>query len=143
MRVVSNSPKSGFWNEILEDFLSASNFSPYKLILSAQPVSNYSICHFHCSFLCLLRTHFLMIPVFVAVVVFFRFFITRRMDHCSNENPMASQLDILRCPFLRNINEPTNLSFSSSLPFPMPVSSRWFTLLAFLAVERFSSHVFN
>uniref|UniRef100_A0A1J3CGV0 Uncharacterized protein n=1 Tax=Noccaea caerulescens TaxID=107243 RepID=A0A1J3CGV0_NOCCA len=43
------------------------------------------------------------------------------MDHCSNENPMASQLDILRCPFLRNINEPTNLSFSSSLPFPMPV----------------------
>ncbi|CAH2078018.1 unnamed protein product [Thlaspi arvense] len=46
------------------------------------------------------------------------------MDHCSgglNENTRSSQLDILRCPFLRNINEPTNLSFSSSLPFPMPV----------------------
>ncbi|XP_054788481.1 uncharacterized protein LOC129294280 [Prosopis cineraria] len=28
---------------------------------------------------------------------------------------------ILRCPFLRNINEPTNLSFSSSLAFPVPV----------------------
>ncbi|EFH45952.1 hypothetical protein ARALYDRAFT_492335 [Arabidopsis lyrata subsp. lyrata] len=42
------------------------------------------------------------------------------MDNCTGENPMASQLNILRCPFLRNINEPTNLSFSSSLPFPMP-----------------------
>ncbi|XP_028782110.1 uncharacterized protein LOC114738239 [Neltuma alba] len=28
---------------------------------------------------------------------------------------------IIRCPFLRNINEPTNFSFSSSLAFPMPV----------------------
>lgn len=28
---------------------------------------------------------------------------------------------ILRCPFLRNINEPTNFSFSSPLAFPMPV----------------------
>ncbi|XP_010547381.1 PREDICTED: uncharacterized protein LOC104819149 [Tarenaya hassleriana] len=38
-----------------------------------------------------------------------------------NEDPTPSQLDILRCPFLRNINEPTNFSFSSSLPLPMPV----------------------
>lgn len=38
-------------------------------------------------------------------------------------------LDILRCPFLRNINEPTNFSFASSLAFPVPVSYisfRWF-----------------
>ncbi|KAJ0239750.1 hypothetical protein HA466_0233380 [Hirschfeldia incana] len=42
----------------------------------------------------------------------------------SNQTHMASShLDILRCPFLRNINEPTNLSFSSSLPFPMPVGA--------------------
>ncbi|EEF28083.1 uncharacterized protein LOC8261824 [Ricinus communis] len=40
-----------------------------------------------------------------------------------NEEPAPSQNDILRCPFLRNINEPTNFSFSSSLPFPMPVRS--------------------
>ncbi|KAJ4899549.1 Uncharacterized protein Rs2_13500 [Raphanus sativus] len=44
------------------------------------------------------------------------------MANCSGDsNDMAaSQFDILRCPFLRNINEPTNLSFSSSLPFPIP-----------------------
>lgn len=29
--------------------------------------------------------------------------------------------DIVRCPFLRNINEPTNLSFSTSMAFPIPV----------------------
>ncbi|KAL3810486.1 hypothetical protein ACJIZ3_000010 [Penstemon smallii] len=29
--------------------------------------------------------------------------------------------DIARCPFLRNINEPTNFSFSTSMAFPMPV----------------------
>jgi hypothetical protein len=29
--------------------------------------------------------------------------------------------DIIKCPFLRNINEPTNFSLSSSLAFPMPV----------------------
>ncbi|KAH6760371.1 Serine/Threonine-kinase [Perilla frutescens var. frutescens] len=28
--------------------------------------------------------------------------------------------DIVRCPFLRNINEPTNFSFSSSMAFPIP-----------------------
>ncbi|KAF5467148.1 hypothetical protein F2P56_017004 [Juglans regia] len=38
-----------------------------------------------------------------------------------NEESTPSQLDMLRCPFLRNINEPTNFSFSSSLAFPMPV----------------------
>lgn len=38
-----------------------------------------------------------------------------------NEDSMPSQSDLLRCPFLRNINEPTNFSFSSSLAFPMPV----------------------
>ncbi|KAJ0822872.1 hypothetical protein HanPSC8_Chr16g0737111 [Helianthus annuus] len=31
-----------------------------------------------------------------------------------------SQHDIVRCPFLRNINEPTNFSFSSSMAFPLP-----------------------
>ncbi|KAI9157322.1 hypothetical protein LWI28_020615 [Acer negundo] len=38
-----------------------------------------------------------------------------------NEESGASPLNIFRCPFLRNINEPTNFSFSSSLPFPVPV----------------------
>ncbi|KAG6665660.1 hypothetical protein I3843_02G152500 [Carya illinoinensis] len=38
-----------------------------------------------------------------------------------NEESKPSQLDMPRCPFLRNINEPTNFSFSSSLAFPMPV----------------------
>ncbi|KAJ4899532.1 Uncharacterized protein Rs2_13483 [Raphanus sativus] len=40
------------------------------------------------------------------------------MANCTGDsNDMAaSQFDILRCPFLRNINEPTNLSF----PFPIP-----------------------
>ncbi|KAF3593121.1 hypothetical protein DY000_02027276 [Brassica cretica] len=43
------------------------------------------------------------------------------MANCSGDSSdVASQFDILRCPFLRNINEPTNLSFSSSLPFPIP-----------------------
>ncbi|CAG7884343.1 unnamed protein product [Brassica rapa] len=46
---------------------------------------------------------------------------TTRMANCSGDSSdVASQFDILRCPFLRNINEPTNLSFSSSLPFPIP-----------------------
>ncbi|KAL2539756.1 hypothetical protein Adt_00734 [Abeliophyllum distichum] len=31
---------------------------------------------------------------------------------------------IIRCPFLRNINEPTNFSFSTSMAFPMPVQDR-------------------
>ncbi|KAK2633935.1 hypothetical protein Ddye_028727 [Dipteronia dyeriana] len=38
-----------------------------------------------------------------------------------NEESGTSPLNIFRCPFLRNINEPTNFSFSSSLPFPAPV----------------------
>ncbi|KAG8651226.1 uncharacterized protein LOC110618500 [Manihot esculenta] len=38
-----------------------------------------------------------------------------------NDDSVPSQHDILRCPFLRNINEPTNFSFRSSTPFPMPV----------------------
>ncbi|MBA0572938.1 hypothetical protein Golob_000240 [Gossypium lobatum] len=38
-----------------------------------------------------------------------------------NEDSATSQMEILRCPFLRNINEPTNFSFSSALPFPLPV----------------------
>lgn len=32
-----------------------------------------------------------------------------------------SQQDIVSCPFLRNINEPTNFSFSSSVALPLPV----------------------
>ncbi|KAI4385732.1 hypothetical protein MLD38_003727 [Melastoma candidum] len=34
---------------------------------------------------------------------------------------LPSQIDILKCPFLRNINEPTNFSFASAVPFAMPV----------------------
>ncbi|XP_071722245.1 uncharacterized protein [Rutidosis leptorrhynchoides] len=39
---------------------------------------------------------------------------------CPHEDPVVTPSDILRCPFLRNINEPTNFSFSS-LAFPLPV----------------------
>ncbi|WCJ19361.1 hypothetical protein M5689_001656 [Euphorbia peplus] len=39
-----------------------------------------------------------------------------------NEESAPCPNDILRCPFLRNINEPTNFSFSS-LRLPMPVRS--------------------
>ncbi|XP_031483337.1 uncharacterized protein LOC116252871 [Nymphaea colorata] len=41
-------------------------------------------------------------------------------DEPSSELVFAQQ-DIQRCPFLRNINEPTNFSFSSRLGFPIPV----------------------
>ncbi|KAI4351319.1 hypothetical protein L6164_005694 [Bauhinia variegata] len=40
------------------------------------------------------------------------------MDFLSSD---LNQDSVLRCPFLRNINEPTNFSFSSSLALPMPV----------------------
>lgn len=36
------------------------------------------------------------------------------------EESSPCQEDIVRCPFLRNINEPTNFSFSSSMAFPLP-----------------------
>ncbi|XP_071710448.1 uncharacterized protein [Rutidosis leptorrhynchoides] len=41
---------------------------------------------------------------------------------CSNmaNESSPSQNDIVRCPFLRNINEPTNFSFSPSMAFPLP-----------------------
>ncbi|VFQ83615.1 unnamed protein product [Cuscuta campestris] len=38
-----------------------------------------------------------------------------------NDDSSSFQQDIMRCPFLRNINEPTNFSFSSSMAFSMPV----------------------
>ncbi|MQL95412.1 hypothetical protein Taro_028082 [Colocasia esculenta] len=41
-------------------------------------------------------------------------------DSSSSWNMFAHQ-DIQRCPFLRNINEPTNFSFSSPFNFPGPV----------------------
>ncbi|KAL0541073.1 hypothetical protein IC582_021104 [Cucumis melo] len=37
------------------------------------------------------------------------------------EDSTTFNQDIQRCPFLRNINEPTNFSFSSSMAFPIPV----------------------
>ncbi|GJZ62118.1 RNA pseudouridine synthase 5 [Tanacetum coccineum] len=44
-------------------------------------------------------------------------FLCRHMEEeSSNSHP-----DILSCPFLRNINEPTNFSFTSSVPIPLPV----------------------
>lgn len=43
------------------------------------------------------------------------------MDFCSRDQSLSSNEDILQCPFLRNINEPTSFSFSSSLAFPLPV----------------------
>ncbi|KAJ9545481.1 hypothetical protein OSB04_025188 [Centaurea solstitialis] len=41
---------------------------------------------------------------------------------CRNmgDESSPSQHDIIRCPFLRNINEPTNFSFSSAMAFPSP-----------------------
>ncbi|XP_059628272.1 uncharacterized protein LOC132271044 [Cornus florida] len=39
----------------------------------------------------------------------------------ATEESLPSHHDFISCPFLRNINEPTNFSFSSSMAFPMPV----------------------
>ncbi|KAJ0970901.1 hypothetical protein J5N97_018860 [Dioscorea zingiberensis] len=58
----------------------------------------------------------------------FRFFKIKmehlmRAFHCepmSSEDLFADQ-EIQRCPFLRNINEPTNFSFSSNSNFPLPI----------------------
>ncbi|KAE8676908.1 hypothetical protein F3Y22_tig00111569pilonHSYRG00037 [Hibiscus syriacus] len=38
-----------------------------------------------------------------------------------HEDSATSKMEILRCPFLRNINEPTNFSFSSAMFVPLPV----------------------
>lgn len=46
------------------------------------------------------------------------------MDFCFRDlagESTPSNDDIFRCPFLRNINSPTNFSLSSSLAFPLPV----------------------
>ncbi|CAN1237825.1 hypothetical protein LINGRAPRIM_LOCUS1978 [Linum grandiflorum] len=42
------------------------------------------------------------------------------MDFRGLNETASPDLGILRCPFLRNINEPTSFSFSSAMPFPMP-----------------------
>ncbi|GMG99384.1 hypothetical protein Nepgr_001224 [Nepenthes gracilis] len=48
------------------------------------------------------------------------------MDFCFrelSEQSLPSHQAISKCPFLRNINEPTNFSFASSMTFPLPVRS--------------------
>ncbi|KAL7590559.1 hypothetical protein Lser_V15G36351 [Lactuca serriola] len=40
------------------------------------------------------------------------------------EESSTSQRDTLSCPFLHNINEPTNFSFSSSVAIPLPARGR-------------------
>ncbi|CAM8954965.1 unnamed protein product [Rhodiola kirilowii] len=40
---------------------------------------------------------------------------------CPSEDSLASDSGILRCPFLRNINEPTSFSLSSAVNFEAPV----------------------
>lgn len=45
------------------------------------------------------------------------------MDQESSQCPFVAESIIQKCPFLRNINKPTNLSFSSlSLPIPVIIS---------------------
>ncbi|KAL3523446.1 hypothetical protein ACH5RR_016280 [Cinchona calisaya] len=39
----------------------------------------------------------------------------------TNDESLPFHQGIVRCPFLRNVNEPTNFSFSTSMAFPMPV----------------------
>ncbi|OVA18440.1 hypothetical protein BVC80_1833g111 [Macleaya cordata] len=48
------------------------------------------------------------------------FFRSAKEELMSSERLLGNQ-DFQRCPFLRNINEPTNFSFSSPVNFPMPV----------------------
>ncbi|KAK1300428.1 hypothetical protein QJS10_CPB13g00648 [Acorus calamus] len=43
------------------------------------------------------------------------------MDDSPCSGNASAQQGIQKCPFLRNINEPTNFSFSAPLNFPMPV----------------------
>ncbi|PIN07451.1 hypothetical protein CDL12_19981 [Handroanthus impetiginosus] len=38
-----------------------------------------------------------------------------------NRDSLTFNQDIDRCPFLQNINEPTNFSFSTTMAFPLPV----------------------
>ena len=75
-----------------------------------------------------------MLPLF-CFCLFQTLLSTTRMANCPGDSTQT-HLDILRCPFLRNINEPTNLSFSSSsLPFPFPVSNHlncFFFLILYL-----------
>jgi len=47
----------------------------------------------------------------------------------TTEEAQHSQQNIIMCPFLRNINEPTNFSFSSSMAFPTPVSVQFINKL--------------
>ncbi|XP_068650483.1 uncharacterized protein [Aristolochia californica] len=49
------------------------------------------------------------------------FFLRGRNEDFSSTDSSVGHMDIQRCPFLRNINEPTNFSFSSSMSFPLPV----------------------
>ncbi|KAL8130605.1 hypothetical protein V2J09_019760 [Rumex salicifolius] len=58
--------------------------------------------------------------VFIAYVAA----IDGRMAFCFKdvtEDSFASDQGILKCPFLRNIDQPTNFSFASSTAFPLPV----------------------
>ncbi|XP_058216051.1 uncharacterized protein LOC131327072 [Rhododendron vialii] len=53
-----------------------------------------------------------------------RFSCLHEMDfffRAMNEQSQPSHEDIIRCPFLRNINEHTNFSFSSSIAIPVPI----------------------
>lgn len=58
-----------------------------------------------------------------------------------SENLFADQ-EIQRCPFLRNINEPTNFSFSSNTDFPLPVSSPTFTVRSCCLLLGYISFIF-
>ncbi|KAG9449356.1 hypothetical protein H6P81_009321 [Aristolochia fimbriata] len=49
------------------------------------------------------------------------FFLRGRNEDFSSGDGSPSDVDIQRCPFLRNINEPTNFSFSSPLNFFLPL----------------------
>ncbi|KAG9452872.1 hypothetical protein H6P81_005776 [Aristolochia fimbriata] len=49
------------------------------------------------------------------------FFLRGRNEDLSSTDSSLGQMDIQRCPFLRNINEPTNFSFSTPISFPLPV----------------------
>ncbi|XP_068634999.1 uncharacterized protein [Aristolochia californica] len=49
------------------------------------------------------------------------FFLRGRNEDFSSTDSSLGHMDIQRCPFLRNINEPTNFSFSSPVSFPLPI----------------------
>lgn len=79
------------------------------------------LCNLHCS--CFFATIKYLVSRLIFFRLFCRYYISRMNFLFGNMSGGSSEFDqdIFRCPFLRNINEPTNFSFSNSMAIPVPV----------------------